>query len=242
MPNPFDQFDAVPQANPFDKFDEATAPLQSSGLRRAVADPAISLARGIVGVPEALVGLADIPTMGGAGKAAEALGFRPREAKEFLGEFYSPEYKQTQKELQETQGFFPTIQKAIEKPSIIAHGLIESLPSIGAGGAIARGALAAAPRLGFAGAGAVGEGAISAGATAEEVRQQSATGYLTPGQAATAAVSGAVTGGVTMAGAKIAQRFGLLDIEQVLAGKAIGQATGKRAVRRVAEGFATEGA
>lgn len=242
MPNPFDQFDAVPQANPFDKFDEATAPLQSSGLRRAVADPAISLARGIVGVPEALVGLADIPTMGGAGKAAEALGFRPREAKEFLGEFYSPEYKQTQKELQETQGFFPTIQKAIEKPSIIAHGLIESLPSIGAGGAIARGALAAAPRLGFAGAGAVGEGAVSAGATAEEVRQQTETGWLTPGQAATAAISGAVTGGVTMAGAKIAQRFGLLDVEQILAGKAIGQATGKGAVRRVAEGFATEGA
>ena len=180
MPNPFDQFDAVPQANPFDNFDEATAPLQSSGLRRAVADPAISLARGIVGVPEAIVGLADIPTMGGAGKAAEALGFRPREAKEFLGEFYSPEYKQTQKELQETQGFFPTIQKAIEKPSIIAHGLIESLPSVGAGGAIARGALAAAPRLGFAGAGAVGEGAVSAGATAEEVRQQSETGWITP--------------------------------------------------------------
>lgn len=242
MPNPFDQFDAVPQANPFDKFDEATAPLQSSGLRRAVADPAISLARGIVGVPEALVGLADIPTMGGAGKAAEALGFRPREAKEFLGEFYSPEYKQTQKELQETQGFFPTIQKAIEKPSIIAHGLIESLPSIGAGGAIARGALAAAPRLGFAGAGAVGEGAVSAGATAEEVRQQTETGWLTPGQSATAAISGAVTGGVTLAGAKIAQRFGLLDVEQILAGKAIGQATGKGAVRRVAEGFATEGA
>lgn len=242
MPNPFDQFDAVPQANPFDKFDEATAPLQSSGLRRAVADPAISLARGIVGVPEALVGLADIPTMGGAGKAAEALGFRPREAKEFLGEFYSPEYKQTQKELQETQGFFPTIQKAIEKPSIIAHGLIESLPSIGAGGAIARGALAAAPRLGFAGAGAIGEGAVSAGATAEEVRQQSETGWITPGQSATAAISGAVTGGVTLAGAKIAQRFGLLDVEQILAGKAIGQATGKGAVRRVAEGFATEGA
>lgn len=242
MPNPFDQFDAVPQANPFDKFDEATAPLQSSGLRRAVADPAISLARGIVGVPEALVGLADIPTMGGAGKAAEALGFRPREAKEFLGEFYSPEYKQTQKELQETQGFFPTIQKAIEKPSIIAHGLIESLPSIGAGGAIARGALAAAPRLGFARAGAIGEGAVSAGATAEEVRQRSETGWITPWQSATTAISGAVTGGVTLAGAKIAQRFGLLDVEQILAGKAIGQATGKRAVRRVAEGFATQGA
>lgn len=242
MPNPFDQFDAVPQANPFDKFDEATAPLQSSGLRRAVADPAISLARGIIGVPEAIVGLADIPTMGGAGKAAEALGFRPREAKEFLGEFYSPEYKQTQQELQATQGFFPTIQKAIEKPSIIAHGLIESLPSIGAGGAIARGALAAAPRLGFAGAGAIGEGAVSAGATAEEVRQQSETGWLTPGQSATAAISGAVTGGVTLAGAKIAQRFGLLDVEQILAGRTIEQATGKGAVRRVAEGFATEGA
>lgn len=242
MPNPFDQFDAVPQANPFDKFDEATAPLQSSGLRRAVADPAISLARGVIGVPEAIVGLADIPTLGGAGKAAEALGFRPREAKEFLGEFYSPEYKQTQQELQEAQGFFPTIQKAIEKPSIIAHGLIESLPSIGAGGAVARGALAAAPRLGFAGAGAVGEGAVSAGATAEQIRQQTETGLLTPGQSATAAISGAATGGVTMAGAKIAQRFGLLDVEQILAGKAIGQATGKGAVRRVAEGFATEGA
>lgn len=242
MPNPFDQFDAVPQANPFDKFDEATAPLQSSGLRRAVADPAISLARGVIGVPEAIVGLADIPTLGGAGKAAEALGFRPREAKEFLGEFYSPEYKQTQQELQEAQGFFPTIQKAIEKPSIIAHGLIESLPSIGAGGAVARGVLAAAPRLGFAGAGAVGEGAVSAGATAEQIRQQTETGLLTPGQSATAAISGAATGGVTVAGAKIAQRFGLLDVEQILAGRTIEQATGKGAIRRVAEGFATEGA
>ena len=197
-----------------------------------------------------IVGLADIPTLGGAGKAAEALGFRPREAKEFLSEFYSPEYKQTQQELQETQGFFPTIQKAIEKPSIIAHGLIESLPSIGAGGALARGALAAAPRLGFAGAGAIGEGAISAGATAEEIRQQSPTGYITPAQSMIAAVSGGLTGAVTAASAKLANKFGLIDVEQVLAGKGLGeiagkgaaQAAGKGAVRRVAEGFATEGA
>lgn len=32
MPNPFDQFDAVPQANPFDKFDEATAPSEKPGI------------------------------------------------------------------------------------------------------------------------------------------------------------------------------------------------------------------
>ena len=45
----------------------------SSAIRRYIADPALGLAKGVVGAGEAVIGLADIPTMGLAGKAADAI-------------------------------------------------------------------------------------------------------------------------------------------------------------------------
>ena len=221
------------------------APAQKpSALRRFVADPALSLLKGAISVPEAAVGLADIPTLGGAGRAAEALGFRPKAAKQFLDTLYSPEQQQVTQEFAETQGFLPSLAKIAERPSVIPHAILESLPSIGAGGVVARGALAALPRLGFPAAAAIGEGAVSAGQTAEQVRQEAPSGFLTPAQAGISAVSGAVTGGVTMGGAALAQRFNLVDVDALVAGKALQavDATKKGLTRRTVEGFATEGA
>ena len=49
--------------------DHAAPKESSSILRRAIGDPLASLAKGaIIGIPEAIIGLADIPTMGYAGK------------------------------------------------------------------------------------------------------------------------------------------------------------------------------
>ena len=45
----------------------------SGFFRRAVADPLVSLGQGVLGLKEAAVGIADIPTMGYAGKAVEAV-------------------------------------------------------------------------------------------------------------------------------------------------------------------------
>ena len=57
---------------------------KSNPLRRMVADPGISALKGAISVPEAAVGVADMLTGGRAGKAAEELGFRPKEAKNIL--------------------------------------------------------------------------------------------------------------------------------------------------------------
>lgn len=81
---------------------------ESSLLRRA-ADIPIGLAKGVAGLPGSAIGLADIPTSGGAsaavkgaldvmGKGADALGLpawaRPSQWSQQLGALYSPETKE----------------------------------------------------------------------------------------------------------------------------------------------------
>jgi hypothetical protein len=63
---------------------------KSAFLRRAVGDTAVSALKGAIGLPEAFVGLADIPTGGRVGKALESVGYKPGEAKEYLDTLYSP--------------------------------------------------------------------------------------------------------------------------------------------------------
>ena len=83
------QEDAAPAGGLFSDVLDSTPP-KSSAVRRGIADPAISLLKGAIAIPEAAVGLADIPTLGLAGKAAEGIGFRPKEAKAELDTWYSP--------------------------------------------------------------------------------------------------------------------------------------------------------
>ena len=82
-------------------------------------------------------------------------------------------------------------------------------------------------------AGAAGEGAVSAGQTAEQVRQESATGFLTPKQATLAAGSGALTGVINRASGRLAGELGIADVNTAMA-------TGKLGGKRRSEATKTE--
>ena len=209
---------------------------EQSGWRRA-ADVGISALKGAIGVPEAAVGLADIPTMGLAGKAAESIGFRPKEAKAALDEFLSDKQKAANKAVEDTKGFFPTIGAALQNPSVIGHSIVESIPSIGAGGVVARGLGAMVSPITAA---ALGEGVVGAGSAAEQIRQETNDGLLTPFQSAAAVGSGIGTSIFGAIGGKLSKKLGITDVDTYLATGKIAE-TNKGIIRRIVEGGISEG-
>jgi hypothetical protein len=210
--------------------------------RRVVGDTAISAVKSLIGVPETVVGIADLATGGYAGKAAESLGFRPKEAKAALDELLTPEQRLANRNVQEAEGFIGTAKAALRNPSTIFHTAVESAGSLVPAGVVARGALAVAPRIGGAVAAGIGEGVVSAGQTAEQVRQETADGLLTGQQSAIAAASGGLTGAIGAVAGKIANRLGIGDIDQLVAGvQQAGPKAQKSFARALLEGFATEG-
>lgn len=246
MANFFDQFDGPSggsgSGNYFDQFDNASsgAPESSGILRRTVGDTGISLLKGAIGVPEAAVGIADIVTGGQAGKAAEGLGFRPKEAKQILDDLYTPEQKAANQRVAQAEGFVDTAQAMLANPSTIAHTVAESAPSMLAGGAVGRG-VGALTKLPAWALGAVGEGAVGAGQAAESIRQSTDDGLLSAKQSGAALLSGLGTGALAGLGGKAAQKLGISDVDTLLAGGAA-QASSKSLPRRVVEGALTEGA
>ncbi|MCK4789459.1 MAG: hypothetical protein KAV87_37300, partial [Desulfobacteraceae bacterium] len=205
-------------------------------------DVGIDLLKGAISVPEAAVGLADMPTGGRAGKGLESLGFKPGEAKEILSEQYSPARKEAGKKFSEAEGLVDKTVAAVSNPSVVASAVLESLPLMGAGGAVARGI----PLLGAGGRAlsgvarsAIGEGTVAAGSAAEGVRQQTDEGLLTGKQAALAGITGALTGAFTHLGGKVADELGIADVHTYLAGA--GNRVRKKLARRTVEGFISEG-
>ncbi|HQD14846.1 MAG TPA: hypothetical protein PLY54_05340, partial [Ottowia sp.] len=242
-------------------------PQPSGLLRRTVGDTAVDLGRGIIGVGEAAVGLANIPTFGYAGKGLEAIGYDPKTTKEMIGELHSPERKAALAEVEQAEGFTGTARAMLRNPSTIAGAVAESAPSILGGGAIARGlsgvrglAAQAVPRTATAAQAssiaaqnaarnaaraAIGEGAVGAGGAAEGIRQQTEDGTLSGKQVAAALGTGATTALLGYGGGRLAQRLGIGDVDTVLAGAG---ANGIRRpvptpglVRRTLQGAATEG-
>jgi hypothetical protein len=218
----------------------APAPQSASVIDRAK-DAGISALKGAISVPEAAVGLADIVSGGAAGKYLESVGFRPGEAKQILNDYYSDAQKAANQKVADTKGFLPTIGAMAQNPSTIIQTGIESLPSMGAGGAIGRGALALAPKIGAALAGAVGEGVVGAGSTAEQVRQQSTGGDLSLAQSGAALASGIGTGAFAAVGGRIAEKLGISDIDTALVQAGAPAASSKGVARRLLEGAVSEG-
>lgn len=122
-----------------------------------------------IGVPEAAVGLLDIPTGGRVGKFLEneggSFGFRPKQAREITSKLYSDATQAAEQKFQDADGIVDKAAVALQNPSVIAKGIGTSLGLMGAGGVVGRGALAAT-RLGQMGAkgaaigGAAGEGVV----------------------------------------------------------------------------------
>jgi hypothetical protein len=192
---------------------------EKAGVLRRVGDIGISTVQGAIGIPESMVGLADIPTGGRVGKALEGVGFRPKEAKDILQSYKSAEQQAAESAVSEAKGFIPTVQTALQNPSAIASTIAQSVPSMLGGAGIARGVLSVAPKVGALAAGAIGEGAVSAGLSAEDIRQQSESGLITGKQAGLSTLSGVFTGVLGGFGGKVAQKYLKVgDIDTILAG------------------------
>ncbi|WP_289241301.1 hypothetical protein [Delftia sp.] len=202
------------------------APTTARGLKGWARDIGAGLVDTAIGVPEALVGLADIPTGGRVGKFLEnkdgAVGLRFKDAREVTSGWYSDATQEAERKVQQADGIVDKTVAAIQNPSVIAKAVGTSLGAMGAGGAVARG-IAAIPKVaamgarGAAAAGALGEGVVGAGSAAEQIRQETDDGLLSPGQAAAAAATGAATAGFGYAGGRVAQRLGIGDAETMLA-------------------------
>ncbi|VTU38223.1 DNA repair protein RadC [Variovorax sp. PBS-H4] len=228
---------------------EPAAPVQPRSWARVAGDVGVSALKGAIGVPEAAVGLADIATGGRAGKFLEnedgAVGFRPKQAKTMLDELYSDQQKQAFKAVNDAEGFGGKFVAALENPSVVGHSVVESLPSMAAGGVVARGVGAVAPRVagafGGASGAAIGEGVVGAGSAAEQIRQETPGGTMTAGQAGLAAATGVATSAFGLLGGKVAKSLGINDVDMMLAGAITSPAKAKGIVRRVLEGAASEG-
>lgn len=218
------------QTQAFDNQNTSQPVEESSGLRRFVGDPLVSLGRGVIGAGEGFVGLANIPTAGYAGKALTDLtGYDPAEAKRSLATLYTPEQQQAFQEVEAAERFLPTLKSMVKRPSTIAHNVIESVPSMVGGSLIGRKALQYAPgiatalgsRAGML-AGASGEGAMTAGQIAETARQQSDDGLINFKQAGQAVAGGIGTGALGVVGnalgGKLANKLGvdITDIDTAL--------------------------
>ena len=218
------------------------APAQARGFGGWARDIAATAVKGAVAVPEAVVGLADIPTGGAAGKALESIGFRPKDARELVNDWHSDATKEAQRKFQESDGIWEKTKTAVQNPSLIATAVGESLPVMGLGGVAARGVLAArgamagraATRAGLGEAaatkaaeqamtraaplaGAAGEGAVMAGSAAEQIRQETDDGLLTAKQAGLAGATGLVGGAFGALGGRLASRLGIGDADTMIA-------------------------
>lgn len=180
-------------------------------------DIAVVAAKGAVGLPQAIAGLADIPTGGRVGKALEELGYRPEDAQKMLDGMYSEAQQEANRQVREADGFVPTLKAALENPSTIATTVGESLPQMLGGATIARGVMAAAPKVAPWLAAAVGEGVLGAGSAASQIRSETEDGLLTGKQALSAVGSGVGTGLLGAAGGKLAQKMGVPDVDTMLA-------------------------
>ena len=233
----------APNTMTADEYRAQVAAREAKGYDRTIGgtakDAGITLLKGAIGLPEAMVGLLDIPTMGYAGKLLEQAGFRPKEAKEILDTYLSEAQQAANRKVRESQGFIPTAKAALQNPSTILTTAAESLPQMLGGAGIARGLLSVAPKIGFVGAGAAGEGLIGAGAAAEQMRQESKDKLLSGKQVISAVGSGVGTAAFGAAGGKLANRLGFDDLDTLLAGgasQAAGQA--KQGVGKSVRDFA----
>ena len=189
-------------------------------------DLGIALLKSAIAVPEFAVGVADLPTMGYAGKLLQDAGFKPKDAKEILDSYYSEAQQAASRRVSETKGLLPTVGAALENPSVVAQAGIESLASMLGGAGVAKGLMKAAPTLAPYLAGALGEGVVGAGSAAEQMRQESKDQLLSGKQVASAVGSGLGTAAFGIAGGKLANKLGLDDIDTLLAGGASKAATG----------------
>lgn len=216
-----------PVGNSFFDDTEAEELIPDRTVGSTLKDVGISLAKGVVGAGQGVIGLANLPTGGRVGKVLDDIGVKPAEWQKDLSKNYSLVQQIANQKVESTEGFVDTAKTMIENPSTIGHGIVETIPSMLAGGAIGKGALALGTRLApqavkslgtkaAIGAGAIGEGTISAGQTAEEIRNQTQDKLLTAEQSGLAALSGVGTAAFGAIGGLLAKKLGFADVDTMI--------------------------
>jgi N12 class adenine-specific DNA methylase len=274
MSNPFDQFDGAnaSASNPFDQFD---APSANKKQNKGIAgDLVTDLKRGVEQLPSIVTGLADIPVAAITGKplvgqAADTMGgitgFAPSKwAKEAEAE-YSPGRVEAKRNVDQAwednktpfadaaggdfRGIGQIAKSYIQNPQQLVGSVVESLPSMVAGGAISKG-LIATKTLGTGAGIMAGEGSIMAGQQMDKLSQTEADPRTA---AAASAVTGIVGGGLGLVGGKVASKLGVIDPDVALATGTMRGVTDqakdqtvkgmvKEGAKRVAGGAVSEGA
>jgi hypothetical protein len=232
-------------------------------------DTLTSLQSGTVGAARGLVGLADLVTPGQLGKTVEK--YVPlKETQENIEENYSPAYKQAMYEFGEAEGIGGKAKEVLQNPSLAVQGAVQSAPLMFTGGGVARGVARGGsallnkipvisskvtPRLTAAvnkilgnkgtaiAKGSAGEGMISGGVMAEEIRSDDPEGTTTLKQDALSVAGGAGVSAFGAMGGVLARKLGLVDADVLAAGGDLAEAVAnkKGLTRRVAEGAVVEG-
>lgn len=197
-------------------FDPSTAIEDKKGIKGHAQDIGASLMGGLAAVPDTLVGLADMYTEGRAGKAIDDnLGnyYKLGDAQKYWQDQKTNVAKQQQKQFQDAEGVVDKTKIALQNPSMITNAAVESLPSMFLGGALGQATKIANPIS----AAAVGEGAVMAGAQAEQIRQNSDDKMLNNGQEAAAFGTGIIGGALGAFGGWVANKvFKIADIDTAM--------------------------
>lgn len=189
------------------------------GLGGHLKDFGASLASGAASVPDIALGLGDIYTGGRAGKAVADSGlYDPGSGSKYWADKKTINSKSQQQQFSAADGVIDKTKVALSNPSMILNAVGESLAPMAIGGLAGRAVnVASKGAIGAAAAGAIGEGAVMAGSQAENIRQETKDGLLTPGQVAASAATGVAGGAFGYLGGRIAQKFGFDDIDNLMA-------------------------
>ena len=203
----------------------------SNILRRAVVDPLVGVAQGtLVGLPEAAVGLANIPTLGGAGKMVEnvARGIGVPtfdEANERFKSLLSPETREAERKVAEAEGFVGTLKAGLANPSAPVQTIMQSIPAMFGGAAAGRAIVTALGKAPLSGK------ALTEALTAAGGPSSAAGKALLKSNMAKAVTAGAVGEGLVSAGQNVEQlrqemTSGLITPQQAMIMSGSGFATG----------------
>src|SRR3990167_7167130 len=159
----------VPGLATIGEITQAKPPVKPATFLDRVRDIGVTALKGAIALPEAIVGLADLPTGGRVGKALEeTVGFQPQAAKQILDTYYSEQQQHANRTVREADGLVQTAIAALSNPSTIAHSVLESLPVMLAGGGVGR----AARQMGGAAGGATGAPPPLGGPTGREAGER----------------------------------------------------------------------
>ena len=191
----------------------------NKGIGGHLKDFGASLASGAASLPDIAIGIGDLYTGGRAGKAIEDSGvYNPGSGSDFWRDQKTINAKAQEQEFAAADGILEKTGVALSNPTMITNAIGESLAPMVAGGMVGRGLnIASKGKIGAAAAGSIGEGTVMAGAQAENIRQETDDGLLTPEQTALAAGTGVLGAAFGYMGGRIAQKLGFDDVDNMMA-------------------------